>query len=186
MPTPSRTSFDEIVAAGRILIEASGPEGLNMQEVARMVGVRAPSLYKHVAGRDMLIRRVAEQVVGDLASVLEGAVTGSDPSRDLIALANEFRRFAHANPGAYRLLFRPMPAEWRPDSLLLTAAAAPVVRTASALVGTEHSLEAARTVTAWAHGFVSMELSGAFRMGGDVEAAFGFGLETLSRALTER
>ena len=34
----------------------------------------------------------------------------------------------------------------------------------------EHGLEAARTVVAWANGFVGMELAGAFRMGGDVDA----------------
>ena len=49
--------------------------------------------------------------------------------------------------------------------------------------GPDHALEAARTVTAWAHGFISMELAGAFRLGGDVEAAFTFGVTRLADAL---
>ena len=36
----------------------------------------------------------------------------------------------------------------------------------------------------WAHGFVSMELAGAFRLGGDVDAAFDFGIDRLTDALT--
>ena len=42
---------------------------------------------------------------------------------------------------------------------------------------------AARTVTAWAHGFVTMELAGAFRLGGDVDRAFAYGVDHLAGAL---
>lgn len=38
-------------------------------------------------------------------------------------------------------------------------------------------------IVAWAHGFVSMELAGAFRLGGDVDDAFTFGIERLAVAL---
>ena len=50
-------------------------------------------------------------------------------------------------------------------------------------MGVEHALEGARLVVAWAHGFVSMELAGAFRLGGDVDEAFAFGVERLAVAL---
>jgi hypothetical protein len=43
---------------------------------------------------------------------------------------------------------------------------------------------AARMFVAWAQGFVSMELAGAFRLGGDVEAAVEYGLERLTAALS--
>ncbi len=59
----------------------------------------------------------------------------------------------------------------------------PVLRAAAEVAGPEHALEAARTFTAWAHGFITMELAGAFNLGGDVDAAFDYGVERLSRAL---
>lgn len=40
-------------------------------------------------------------------------------------------------------------------------------------------LPTARMVTAFLHGFVAMELAGAFRLGGDPEAAFARGLDAV-------
>jgi hypothetical protein len=40
-------------------------------------------------------------------------------------------------------------------------------------------------VVAWAHGFISMELAGAFRLGGDLDRAYAFGIERLGTALVQ-
>jgi hypothetical protein len=47
------------------------------------------------------------------------------------------------------------------------------------LIGPSHALEAARTLVSWAHGFASMELAGGFRLGGDLDAAYEFGIESI-------
>ena len=60
MPTPDRTSLQDIVEAGRDLVETGGAAKLTMQAVAERVGVRAPSLYKRVRDRDALLVLVAE------------------------------------------------------------------------------------------------------------------------------
>ena len=54
-----------------------------------------------------------------------------------------------------------------------------------ALAGPDHVLEAARTVVAWASGFVGMELAGAFRLGGDVDAAFDYGARRIAAAIQQ-
>ena len=51
------------------------------------------------------------------------------------------------------------------------------------LAGKDHALEAARTVVAWANGFIAMELAGAFRLGGDVNRAFDYGIDRLATAI---
>lgn len=185
MPTPSRTSVKEIVASARGILEADGLDGLTMQRVASDVGVRAPSLYKHVRSRNDLVRLVTEDVARELAETITAASSG-DPARDLPDLASAFRRFAHAHPRAYSLVFGPLPDAWRPDLGSLAPANEAMMRTAASLVGTEHALEGARLVVAWAHGFVSMELAGAFRLGGDVDEAFAFGVERLAMALASK
>lgn len=184
MPTPSRTSLDEIVETGRQLIETDGIEGLTMHKVASAVDVRAPSLYKHVQSRGDLIRLIIEAVAADLGKALESAITGADPLNDLEALARTFRDFAINQAESYRLLFAPIPDEWRPDPSALARASEPVLRTTEALVGPDHALDAARFVTAWAHGFMTMELAGAFRLQGDLEGAFSFGITRLAAALS--
>ncbi len=185
MPTPARTSLEEIVLTGRGIVESDGLEGLTMQRVAKAVGVKAPSLYKRVRNRHDLIRLVVEDVARDLTEMLDKAATTGDPRGDLLAMANALRAFAHAQPTAYALLFARLPEESRPNQELLAGTAAAVVRVAHALAGPDRALDAARTVVAWAHGFISMELAGAFRLGGDVDRAFAFGVERLTTALEQ-
>ena len=174
MPTPEHTSYAEIVAAGREILEQSGPAGLTMQAVATRVGVRAPSLYKRVRDRDALLAAVTEAVVDDLAVRLE-SVGGGLPE-----LAAAYRTHAHAHPEGFRLMFTaaaPLPS--------LDRAAAPVIRATAELVGADAALDAARLFTAWATGFLQMELAGAFRLGGDVDRAFVYGLERIIAGLRD-
>ncbi|MZD03512.1 TetR family transcriptional regulator [Streptomyces sp. SID5785] len=184
MPTPERTSLDSIVEAARTLLEAGGPDRLTMQAVAEAVGVRAPSLYKRVRNRDALVRLVIEATLRDLEEVLRSVPAELDPPARLAGLLRAFRAFAHEHPAAHHLIFANGPAATRPDPALLAQAAAPVLETTAALAGPRRSLEAARTVTAWTHGFLSMELSSAFNLGGDVDDAFEYGLAHLTTALT--
>lgn len=168
MPAPDRTSLDAIVEAGRDLLERGGPSAVTMQAVADRVGVRAPSLYKRVRDREALLRLIVEASVADLGARL----AASDGS--LAALARGYRAFARDRPEAFRLLYA-IPG----NDEVLRRASEPVLRAARAAVGEERALDEARLLTAWATGFVSMELAGAFRLGGDVDAAFEYGIARL-------
>ena len=68
----------------------------------------------------------------------------------------------------------------------MAALGEPIVRSMARLVGESDSLEGARTIVAWAHGFVTMELAGAFRLGGDLDAAYTFGIDAILAGVTER
>ena len=92
----------------------------------------------------------------------------------------------HENPNGYRLLFADLPVGASPDPSTLAAMGLPVVHAMSRLVGETEALEAARTVVAWAHGFVSMELAGAFRLGGDLEAAYAYGINAILVGISGR
>jgi hypothetical protein len=115
--------------------------------------------------------------------VLDSAPRGDAASQDVILLADAFRSFAIKNPAGYGLVFGALPDEMRPDTDRLLRSSAAVLGVAGALAGEAAKLEAARTLTAWVHGFVSMELAGAFRFGGDIDEAFGFGARRLADAL---
>lgn len=173
MPTPEKTSLGQIVAAGRELLEAEGQQGLTMQGVAERVGVRAPSLYKHVANRAALLAAVAEATIDDVTADLE-ATDGT-----LEELARCYRRRARERPEGFRLMHS---AHAPPEALARMAG--PTLRVARELVGDQEALKAARMLTSWATGFIEMELNGAFRFGGDIDDAFEYGLRGMRRALT--
>lgn len=178
-PAPARTSLDAIVAAARAILESDGLSAVTMNRVAAAVGVRAPSLYKRVADRDALIRAVSEGVVADLSRAIGHATESDDPRADLRTAARAYRTFVLRNPNGYRLLFADLPPAAQSDSATVAASGLPIVRAMAKLIGEGSALEAARTMVAWAHGFVSMELAGGFRLGGDVDAAYAFGIEAL-------
>ena len=188
MPAPARTSREAIVEAARILLEEGGLEAVVMSAVAERVGVRGPSLYKHVADRAALIRAVGDQVTADLRATLDRAMSTGDPAADLRALAHASRAFVHANPNGYGLLFAHLEPDLQPDPAAVADLGRPIVAAVARIVGDEEpsALEAGRTFVAWAHGFVSIELAGGFRLGGDLDAAYATGIDVILAGISRR
>jgi AcrR family transcriptional regulator len=181
MPAHAQTSTAAIVAAGRHLLEEHGVDALTMHDVAVAVGVRAPSLYKRVSGRSDLLRLILEDVTDELVAALDAAAGSGDPVADLRAMTAAYRGFAHANPAAYMLL-NALPAP--PGAAERSArSSVTLLRTVAELAGSQHALLAARTLVAWANGFIMMELAGSFRLGGDLEQAWTFGLDRVLAAI---
>jgi len=174
MPTPPRTSRDQIITAGYTLLNELGLSAVTMQAVATRVGVRAPSLYKHVADLPALRALVADAAARDLATHLAGLDQLSD-------MAHALRTWALAHPHAFRLTFSGVGS---PETM--ATASASLLRASASIAGNADALNAARLLTAWATGFITMELAGAFQLGGDVDAAFRYGIDRITAALTTR
>ena len=158
-----------------------------MAAIAGRVGVRAPSLYKHFGDRNQLLAAVATDVALDLGRILEAAVerSGGDAPARLVTLATAYRAFALERPRAAALLFAPVVPGANPTPEANAAAARPVLEVAKALVGPGNALAAARVLTAFAHGFTSMESAGAFRLGGGVDEAYRLGISVLLAGLEQ-
>lgn len=182
MPAPEKTTRDAIVAAGRDLVERSGPDGLTMQAVAARVGVRAPSLYKRVRDRRELLALVVDATVDDLAARMQATVGEPDPRRRIVAQADALRAFAHEHPVGFALVFGAHGAP-RPETATAARSVSPLLDAVAELTGPEHALDGARLVTAWANGFITMELGDALRLGGDTDLAWRWGLERIVAAL---
>jgi AcrR family transcriptional regulator len=165
----------EIVAAARGLLEEEGPDALTMRRVADRIGIRAPSLYKHLPDKTALETAVIATGFEDVAEVLEAALN-TPPSGEespLVRLARAYRAFTLGHPHLYRLMTdRPLRRDLLPEGVEARAAA-PLVRVA----GDEHL---ARAVWAFAHGMTVLELNGRFPPGADLDAAWRRGIEALS------
>jgi len=184
MPAPLRVTRAALTAAARAIAERDGVDAVTVSAVATAVGVRPPSLYKHVAHRHDLLRLIADDAARELDEDV-AALTGAavDPSATLAAIARAFRAFSTRSPRAASLLFAGAALSAEPQSngmLALTRTLLNAVRAAAP----GDPLPAARTLTAWAHGFCTMEQAGAFQLGGDVDEAFEFGLDVLVAGLT--
>jgi AcrR family transcriptional regulator len=150
---------EQAVAAARALLEEEGESGLSMRRVAERVGVRAPSLYKHLPDKAAL--EVA--VVADGLAEFATAVRAGGPGLEGVARA--YRAWALAHPHLYALMTeRPLPRDRLPAGLEERAAAP--LRDA---LGDEH-----RARAAWAavHGLAALELRGRFPPGADLDAAW--------------
>jgi AcrR family transcriptional regulator len=160
----------EIVRAARLLVDEEGLDGLTMRSLAGRLGVRAPSLYKHVADKEALELALVVQGIGELAEDLREAHSREPGS--LPALGRAYRRYATTHPHLYRLMTEyPLPRDSLQDGLEQRLAA-PVV----AVVG---SPERATVVWAFAHGMAQLELAGRFPPDADLDAAWREGLDSL-------
>jgi AcrR family transcriptional regulator len=186
-PARARTSRSDIVAAARDMLEDGGLEAVSMAGVAVRVGVRPPSLYKHFRDRNELIGAIATDVALELGRTFEDAVArcGPSPADRVRALASAYRGMALARPRATALLFAGISPDATPSAESQAAAARPILAAADAIVGPAQALAAARVLTAFAHGFTSMEAAGAFRFGGDVDEAYLLGVAVLLAGLEQ-
>lgn len=76
-------------------------EALSLTAASQRLGVKTPSLYKHIDSLAALRTAVATAAIESLADSLGEAVMGRSGSESLAALSTAYRRRAHAYPGQY-------------------------------------------------------------------------------------
>jgi AcrR family transcriptional regulator len=184
LPTPAKTSHEALVGLARRLVDEGGGEALTVSAVAQAAGVKAPSLYKHFADRAALLRAVEISAMHDLEGALRRGTVGSTAQERLTSMAQAYRAFALAQPHRYEMIYSRNAAGDPAIAAASRFAARPLFEELQAAgVAAERILPVARVMTAFLHGFVSMELVGAFRLGGDLEEAFAEGLRVVLRGV---
>jgi AcrR family transcriptional regulator len=144
VPTSRRL---QIIDAARRLLEEQGPGALSMRNVAAEIGIRAPSLYEHIADKRALESAIIAAGLAEQGVALTEALRSSaDPLTDM---TGTWRRWALVHPHVYRLIYvRDLD---RDDPAVATAersAAEPMWT----LCGGD--VMAARVIWAFAHGMV--------------------------------
>ena len=183
MSAPRKTSRSEIVRVASRLLERHARNEFSLNDVAIGVGIRAPSLYRHFTSRATLLAEVERILWLRLGKSLLKASRSSDPEKMLLAQASAYRSFAHANPNGYALMFDADAPHSAEGAKARADALAPAWPAFAAISGTANALKAARVLTPFIHGFVSMELADAFRLGGGLDEAFDMGVKTIIKGL---
>ena len=165
--TPGSARREEILDRAEEIVEAEGLEALTMRRLAEAVGIRAPSLYKHLADKEELEAGLQERALLAVGAALREA--GPDPH----AVGAAYRKWALAHPGLYRLATdRPL-GRARLAPGVEAWSAAPVVELVD---GDEHR---SRALWASAHGLVLLELADRFPPEADIAAAWDVLIDSL-------
>ena len=177
MGEPLSPRAREIVAAARELLEAEGPPALTMRRLGERLGIRAPSLYKHLSNKAALEVSLIADGFQEAADTFDAATAGA--AEPLAALVKAYRRFAKRNLQLYRLMTEgPLPREQLPPGV--------EDRAAAALLQAAGSPERARAAFAFIHGMVILELNGRFPDDGGLEPAWRAGLTAFGTTAAAR
>ncbi len=178
---------ERVVDAAVAIADADGLGGVTLARVAADLGVRAPSLYNHVDGRDALLREVALRGIAGLSAALARATVGRSGDEALEAMAHAYRTYATEHPGCYAATVA-APAEG--DAEHAAAAAEPIGIVVAVIrpweLGPEDQLHAVRVIRSAIHGFIALESGGGFALPLDLDASFATLVAVLVGGLDRR
>ena len=163
----------QVVDAALAIADADGLEAVTLARVAAALGVRSPSLYNHVAGREGLIQGAAAHATRELAVALRRAATGRAGADAIHGVAAAQRGYALAHPGRYAATV----AAPAPGDVEHERAAAEAVDVLSAVLGAtglegDDLIHAARALRSAVHGFAALESAGGFGLAVDRDVSF--------------
>jgi len=162
-----------VLLEAELLIDEIGLSNLTLAALAQRLGVRQPSLYKHVEGMEGLRRGLAVRAKVELANVLARAAVGRGRGDAVRSIALAYRAWAREHPGRYAAAQRaPAPGDAEDGA----ASLAVVQVVTDVLAGYElhdaDAIDATRAVRSALHGFVVLESDGGFGLPVDIERSF--------------
>ncbi|MEU9190534.1 WHG domain-containing protein [Streptomyces sp. NPDC048484] len=174
-----------MVAAGAALADEVGLANLTMGLLAERLGVRTPSLYKHVSNQEDLNRRIAALALSQAADAVGGAVQGYAGRDALAAAARAFRTFVLEHPGRYAATIGLEPTD--PDDPLAAAGHRLLGGFTAVLRGYEiaesdvdHALRMLRSLF---HGFATLQSANGFQWSADIDESFEWLIAFVDRGL---
>jgi AcrR family transcriptional regulator len=163
------------------LADEVGLEQMTLTVLAERLGVRQPSLYKHVDGVASLRRGISLRAKAALAETLARSAVGRSKEDAIVSMSRAYRSWALAHPGQYDAAQR-APAEGDDEDQAVSRAVVEIC--ADVLLGFglngDDAIDAIRAYRSALHGFLSLETSGAFGLPRDVDRSF----DQLVRALS--
>ena len=166
-----RLDPDQVVVAAEELVTSRGWEALTMAALAAELGVRAPSLYRHVDSLDALRNALRLRSLVEMTDAVRAAVMGKSGVEGLHALTDAHRAYAKAHPVRY------LAQSTLPGDEAMRHAGRRIGEAGYAVLAsfglTEDQLPVATAqLAALVHGFVSLEIVQTIDWVTDPDAAF--------------
>ena len=130
----------EILEAAWAIVRTDGLAALSLRDLARRVGMQAPSLYQYFDSKHAIYDAMFAQGNQALAERLSGLQRTGDPVEELRLVARAVVEFSVEDPARYQLLFqRTIPGfEPSPDSYRLAVELLQRPRALLAAAGFQH------------------------------------------------
>jgi len=163
-----------------------GLNTLTLAALADRLGVRQPSLYKHIDSMAGLHRDIAVQAKRDLGEVLARASVGRSGADAITSMSHAYRDWALKHPARYEASnLMPVPGDVEDEAVSLAAIQIiSDVLTAYHLEG-DDAIDAIRAFRSTLHGFVTYETTGAFALSADIDRSFDRLVRGFILALTQ-
>lgn len=172
--------------AGARLADEVGLDQLTMGLLAERLGVKTPSLYKHVDNLADLIHRIAVLAMVELSDAIRDATQGRAGVDALTAAAHTMRTFVTDHPGRYTAGNNARPST--PDDPLIEAATRFLESLSAVLRGyqlhPDVEVHALRMLRSTLHGFASIESAGGFMIDVDIDDSFTWMIKLIDQGLT--
>jgi AcrR family transcriptional regulator len=177
---------DRVADAAAAIADTEGLGAVTLARVAAQLGVRPPSLYNHVDGRDGLLRQIALAALRELTAALRTAAIGRSGADALVATARAYRAYAREHPGRYAATVAAPPG---PDEEYQEVAGEAVEVMLAMLRGWQlegdEAVHAVRGIRSAVHGFVTLESAGGFALPVDLDESFERLIRTLAVGLAQ-
>ena len=174
-----------VTEAGADLVDEVGFDRFSMGLLAERLGVKPPSLYKHVANQADLAHRIAVLAMGELADAIRDAIQGRAGTEALLAGAQAMRRYVLLHPGRYAAGNAALITG--PDDPLLAASERVIDSWAAMLHGyrldPDQQTHALRMLRSLLHGLASLEALGSFQRSTDLDDSVHWMLGFLDQGL---
>jgi AcrR family transcriptional regulator len=174
-----------LTEAGAALADEVGFAELSMGLVAERLGVKTPSLYKHVTGQAELAHRIAVLAMTEFGDAIRDAIQGLAGSDALAAGAQAMRLYVKEHPGRYAAgnVARPT----GPDDPLITATNRVLASWEAMLHGYRidpgQKIHAMRMLRSALHGFATLEVADGFQIATDVNDSFTWIIDFIDHGL---
>lgn len=164
---------DRVADEALTMVDEVGLAQLTLAGLAQRLGVRQPSLYKHIGSIADLRRDVSVRSVRLLGTALARAAVGRSGADSIRSMATTYRQWALAHPAWYEASqAKPSAGDTsHADDMLEVIATIAAVLTAYELEG-DDSIDAIRALRSMLHGFVTFEAQGTFELTADIDRSF--------------
>jgi AcrR family transcriptional regulator len=184
MPRPGLAPAS-VTEAGAALADEIGFAQLSMGLVAERLGVKTPSLYKHVTSQADLAHRIAVLAMTELGDAIRDATQGRAGSDALAAATQAMRTYVKEHPGRYAAGNSARPTG--PDDPLIPASNRLLASLAAVLRGyhldPSQEIHALRMLRSMLHGFATLEVAGGFQIDTDIDDSFTWMINLVDQGL---